>query len=407
MGLGDNMAKTYPKSLIGVGLLLQKINLSTMKKIIVGTTLLLFAFSLFSQGVVVAGYIYDVEQENRLDEAQVNVYHNDFLLSNFIETDRNGTFKTELPSKGIYRLEIIRPAYQRQSIQIDTENKQLVRVAIPMTRLPGYEFLGTIKKLLANEEVLGEDIKDARIEIYNNTTGEEAFNQMMYPKATINFNFERGNRYTIMVRKKGFFAKRFDVMVNIDGCILCFEGLGSQYAPTIIDDLTQGHQKGVIEADIPIRPIQINETIRLDNIYYDYNKWNIRADARPPLDNLVQIMRATPIIIELGSHTDSRGKDEYNMELSQKRAQSAVDYIISRGIAPERITAQGYGESQLMNDCTNEARCNEREHQLNRRTEFKVTKIMTASSFDNKSLKEIIEIERAVRKRIIEILKVD
>lgn len=378
-----------------------------MKKIFLGLGLMFGTCLLLSQGIVVSGYIYDAEQENRLDDAQVNIYHNDFLLSNFIETGMNGTFKVELPSKGIYRLEIIRSAYQRQSVQIDTENRQLVRVAIPMTRLAGYEFLGTVKRFLAGQELLGEEIVNTQIEIYNYTTGEEEFKKVIHPKSTFNCNFERGNRYTIMVRKKGFFAKRFDVMVNIDGCILCFEGLGNNYAPTMIDELTSGNERGVIDADIPIRPIQINETILLENIYYDYNKWNIRTDARPSLDRLVQIMRATPIIIELGSHTDSRGKDDYNLDLSQKRAQAAVNYIISRGIAKERITAQGYGESQLVNRCEDGIGCNEKEHQQNRRTEFKVTKIMTASSFDDKTLKEIIEAERANRKRLMEVLKID
>ncbi|MNR02849.1 Outer membrane porin F precursor [compost metagenome] len=80
------------------------------------------------------------------------------------------------------------------------------------------------------------------------------------------------------------------------------------------------------------------------------------------------------IWIELGSHTDSRGKDNYNLDLSQKRAESAVQYIISRGINKNRLTAKGYGETQLLNKCANGVNCTEEEHQLNRRTEFKIVK---------------------------------
>jgi outer membrane protein OmpA-like peptidoglycan-associated protein len=78
-------------------------------------------------------------------------------------------------------------------------------------------------------------------------------------------------------------------------------------------------------------------------------------------------------MIELSSHTDSRGKDDYNKTLSEKRAQAAVNYIIAHGIAKERLTARGYGESRLVNHCANNVKCTEGEHQHNRRTEFKVT----------------------------------
>lgn len=90
---------------------------------------------------------------------------------------------------------------------------------------------------------------------------------------------------------------------------------------------------------------------------------------------MVKILKDNPTIwIELGSHTDSRGKDAYNLNLSQKRAESAVDYIVSRGIDRNRITARGYGETQLLNRCSNGVECTEEEHQLNRRTEFKIVK---------------------------------
>lgn len=125
------------------------------------------------------------------------------------------------------------------------------------------------------------------------------------------------------------------------------------------------------ETKIMMERIVLEKTILLNNIYYDLDKANIRADARPILDSLTQIMRDNPeIYIELGSHTDSRSDDNYNLDLSQRRAQSAVRYIIDQGIKSSRITARGYGESQLL---IKEAKTEE-EHQQNRRTEFKVLK---------------------------------
>ena len=113
----------------------------------------------------------------------------------------------------------------------------------------------------------------------------------------------------------------------------------------------------------------------LENIYYDFNKSNIRPDAALELDKLVKILQDNPTIwIELGSHTDSRGTDAFNLKLSQRRADAAVKYIISNGVNKNRIEAKGYGETQLVNGCKNGVKCNPAQHQLNRRTEFKVTK---------------------------------
>ncbi len=131
-----------------------------------------------------------------------------------------------------------------------------------------------------------------------------------------------------------------------------------------------------VAVELTLDKIVINKAIVLNNIYYDYDKWDIRPDAAVELDKLVTILVENPDInIELGSHTDSRGKDKYNQELSQKRAESAVAYIISKGIVQSRIKAKGYGESIPVNRCVNGVECSEEEFQMNRRTEFKVTSI--------------------------------
>lgn len=120
-------------------------------------------------------------------------------------------------------------------------------------------------------------------------------------------------------------------------------------------------------------PIIKDVEIVLENIYYDYDRWNIRPDARPVLDSLAALLEDNPDIvrIELTSHTDCRGTDEYNMDLSQKRAESAVRYLIGAGVAEDRLMARGYGESQPVVDCVCEE-CTEEEHQANRRTAFRI-----------------------------------
>lgn len=126
--------------------------------------------------------------------------------------------------------------------------------------------------------------------------------------------------------------------------------------------------------DVELAKAHIGIPVRLDNIYFDLDKWNIRKDAALELDSLVQLLNDNPTWqVEMSSHTDSRASDAYNMRLSQRRAQSTVDYLVQHGIAAGRLQARGYGETRLVNGCSNGVACSEEEHQLNRRTEFTIT----------------------------------
>ncbi len=116
-----------------------------------------------------------------------------------------------------------------------------------------------------------------------------------------------------------------------------------------------------------------DKAIRLENIHYDLDKYFIREDAKPELNRLVQFMNDNPgVRVELSSHTDSRASHAYNQTLSQNRADAAKAYLISKGIAGDRIVAKGYGETRLLNRCADGVNCSEAEHQFNRRTEMKV-----------------------------------
>ncbi|WP_460972561.1 OmpA family protein [Spirosoma migulaei] len=118
------------------------------------------------------------------------------------------------------------------------------------------------------------------------------------------------------------------------------------------------------------------DVIKIDNIYYNLNKANIRPDAAAELDKVVELMKKYPTMtIEMRSHTDSRATAKYNNTLSTNRAKSAVAYLKSKGIPAKRMVAKGYGESELLNKCKDGVNCIEEEHQQNRRTEIKILKL--------------------------------
>ncbi|MEM9078363.1 MAG: OmpA family protein [Bacteroidota bacterium] len=112
--------------------------------------------------------------------------------------------------------------------------------------------------------------------------------------------------------------------------------------------------------------------IKIDDIYFDLNKADIRADAAQELDKIVEVMKEYPkMVIKIESHTDSRGSDRYNEKLSDRRAKSTGNYIVSQGIEANRIeSAIGYGEKNLLNHCSNGVKCSNAEHDINRRSEF-------------------------------------
>lgn len=118
------------------------------------------------------------------------------------------------------------------------------------------------------------------------------------------------------------------------------------------------------------------------HIYYDFDQSYIRGDAEPELNKLLALLNENPTItIELGSHTDSRGSNSYNNRLSQRRSESVIRWLKDKGVAGSRLTAQGYGETMNINNCTNNVPCSENEHQLNRRTEFRVTGLTDGTQF--------------------------
>jgi outer membrane protein OmpA-like peptidoglycan-associated protein/tetratricopeptide (TPR) repeat protein len=164
--------------------------------------------------------------------------------------------------------------------------------------------------------------------------------------------------FRIMLRKAGYLAKT----IVFDHYISSYEINMNQFLDVALDKIAVG--------------VDIGKLLNISPIYFDLGKWDIRPDAAGELDKIVQAMKDNPtVVIELGSHTDSRGTEKANLDLSDKRAKASAEYIISQGIDSNRIYGKGYGESRLINKCKDGVKCTEELHSQNRRTEFKVVKM--------------------------------
>lgn len=121
------------------------------------------------------------------------------------------------------------------------------------------------------------------------------------------------------------------------------------------------------------KPVVTEEAIVIENIFFDFNKASITAESQLSLNKIVNVLNEYPEMkLAIGAHTDNKGSDKYNLALSQRRAKSTVDYLVSKGIAKDRLTFKGYGESQPLFDCG--ADCTKEQDQKNRRVEFKIIK---------------------------------
>ncbi|SFT17345.1 WD40-like Beta Propeller Repeat [Zhouia amylolytica] len=170
---------------------------------------------------------------------------------------------------------------------------------------------------------------------------------------------------------EGFYSLRLDCDKQFT-----IKGTKPDYRDTLLEISTTKENDMVIKADLDLIPLIDKDQIVLNPIFFNFDKWDIRTDAQYELEHIVNVMKNHPqMVIKIESHTDSRGSKRYNMKLSQRRADSTKEYLLSRGIEQERIeSSKGYGESQLLNECADGVRCSEAKHQENRRSYFYIVK---------------------------------
>ena len=122
-----------------------------------------------------------------------------------------------------------------------------------------------------------------------------------------------------------------------------------------------------------MQPIELENIMELKNVFFETAKFDLKPQSKAELNKVVAFLnKYNSVKIEVGSHTDSRQSDIFNIKLSKNRAIATSNYIVSKGIDKSRLILKGYGESKLVNPCSDAVKCSEEEHQMNRRSEFKI-----------------------------------
>jgi outer membrane protein OmpA-like peptidoglycan-associated protein/tetratricopeptide (TPR) repeat protein len=261
------------------------------------------------------------------------------------QTDEKGTIAMDVEYDKTYYFDFTHPEF------IQNRDSLLAFGIFKLTDHTMTVYLDNVEQTLLDVTVLNEE------------------NNQPVTGANVVISTEKGKKQSYVTDAMGKIKHIIDATGNVKMAIGKEKFLSAEKTVTI-DKLGKGDFSSIVK----LAPIYEGKTFVLENLYYDLAKWNIRSDAALVLDQLLKILVENPTLkIELSSHTDSRSSAAYNQTLSQKRAQSAVDYLVSKGIAKNRMVAKGYGESKLLNKCADGVQCSEEEHQKNRRTEFKVT----------------------------------
>lgn len=229
-----------------------------------------------------------------------------------------------------------------------------------------------------------ELLKDQQIDTHFRGMGSDSLNMKLWKRDM----FAKGNIYSNETQKPltGVTAKIFDLKTNkVDSMVLTdrsdytflmrpdrkyhLEFTKPGYLKTELDLNTENLIQGVVTNDIVMHEESIESAI----VYFDYDKSSIKEEAFSQMTLLIRTLRNYPMAtVNIGAHADSRGGFEYNQRLSNDRANSVVQYLISKGISRKRITARGFGEKLLLNRCSDTVNCEEIDHSLNRRAEIKV-----------------------------------
>ncbi len=370
----------------------------TLLTILIGLT----TTAVFCQKVTLDGYVFEELNRGYLNEVKVTVLEKSGVYIGETLSDLNGHFAIDVEANKEYNVQYEKKIFQTLTDPVSTMGKKAgdkLFLKRQLERQPGYLLEVTLADKRIMESVNVDAINGARIEIFNLTANREELVIDSAKSPVFSHTLLQGYHYVIMIRKKGYFTRRMDAHVNIDGCYLCMEGFGT-VTPGMVSNLTSARDNkiGTLLANVDLSRIDTTQNIVFQNIYYAYNSAELTAEATKELDKVTALLQNNgALIVELGSHTDARGSDGANKQLSQARAESAVNHILNSGmIDRNRLKARGYGESKLVNRCEDGTPCSEAEHLRNRRTELKIIGF-TIDLNEGKSLSEIVHAEEMIK----------
>ena len=310
-------------------------------------------------------YVLDARDRSPIGNARVEIRAGAAAEMDKYETDDYGyvTFF------GAYNREYL--AAVRREPFYDGRQKWTTETSDGQSSFRGEILLNTPPEVVSAiiiDDSTGNRLPGAKVEFVNRLNRDEVQTLFAdkYGRVMLNTadGFDKNSRYEVYVSHKRYFSY------------------------SIPDYDIQRAMRGDTIFPLRVDKIVLNKPFLLENIHYDFDKWDILPESFGDLEKVALLMIRNPdIIVEMMSHTDCRGNDRYNQRLSQRRASSARTHLILYfGIDPDRVKARGYGEEMIANECHDGAFCTEPQHRANRRTEFRITGFIEGLDMENSIL---------------------
>lgn len=324
--------------------------------------------------VFLAGTVKDSTSQEIVSNTRIEVLDENGAIIASIVADEKGSFKLEVEKNKKYVIAYKSEGYNavKQTVAIPSTAKGTIETVAILAKpapepIAEVEAIGFGLSCYITEANTNLALDSVEITLVDPITKKVFLKRFTEKNGTItemlaNAQLNDSLAYTITLKKKGYFTKVLDFKKQLTkpGIVGIHEAL----------DLTLTKME---------EGMDLAKVFKINPIYFDVNKFNIRPDAAEELNKIITIMNENPtLVIELGSHTDCRAPIAYNERLSDRRAKASANYIKAKIKKPARIFGKGYGESQLITNCPCEGEvistCSDEEHQLNRRTEFKIIK---------------------------------
>jgi outer membrane protein OmpA-like peptidoglycan-associated protein/tetratricopeptide (TPR) repeat protein len=321
--------------------------------------------------VYLTGTVRDSSTQEILPNTAIEILDENGNVVAAFKSDETGSFKLEVEKNKNYVIAYKNEGYNsvQQTVSIPLKAKGTIQTLAVLAKPAPVveEYIGFGLSCYVTEAKTNQALDSVEITLVDSLTKIEFIKRFTESNGTITEMLADAHlndtlAYTITLKKKGYFTK-------------------------VLDFKKQLTKPGIVgiheELDLSLTKIEegmdLAKVFKINPIYFDVNKFNIRPDAAIELDKIIAIMNENPtLVVELGSHTDCRAPIAYNERLSDRRAKASAAYIKLKIKNTARIYGKGYGESQLITDCPCEgdvkSTCSDEEHQLNRRTEFKIIK---------------------------------
>ena len=345
------------------------------------------------------------DPDETVEGAEVELYENNQLMQRR-KSGRNGAFSFPISPGKEYRVVASKDGYEPGEQEVSTFNingsEVVVQVCLGQEGGDGDndEFCYVMGRIYDEESNAG--VAGAVVKLKNSETNEEE-TFVTGSDGVYEFQLNPESTYVLYATKESYFTASKPISTIGRDCrdnLLENLKLDIALSPQPSADLSPENPTVINNTPAPPTYVPFKEPVTIiddgqvhkqypnlpviNHIYYDFDESYIRDDAKPELEKIVQFMMENPnLVVELGSHTDSRGTHEYNQGLSERRAIAAREYLIGRGIREDRLTYQGYGETQPVNECVDGVKCPDHKHQDNRRTEFKIIGYYSGPMYSN------------------------